>query len=150
MNGGDGDVKPTAWLHVLQQLPMSMSFHAAATGLYAQEISHENYNVTQAPNRSSEAVISIQNDAYSEATTLKEPYIDWRHPALAVLLATLCITTVAGNCLVVVAVCTKKYLRNPTGYLIVSLAFADLIVGLVVMPLNSLFEMTRHVWLLGK
>lgn len=40
--------------------------------------------------------------------------------------------------------------RNPTGYLIVSLALADLIVGLVVMPLNSLFEMTRHVWLLGK
>uniref|UniRef100_A0AC34FKN8 G-protein coupled receptors family 1 profile domain-containing protein n=1 Tax=Panagrolaimus sp. ES5 TaxID=591445 RepID=A0AC34FKN8_9BILA len=64
-------------------------------------------------------------------------------------MAILCITTVAGNCLVVLAVCTKKYLRNPTGYLIVSLAFADLIVGLVVMPLNSLFEMTRHVWLLG-
>ncbi|KAK0397010.1 hypothetical protein QR680_001941 [Steinernema hermaphroditum] len=73
----------------------------------------------------------------------------WRHPALALLFASLCILTVAGNCLVVVAVCTKKYLRNPTGYLIVSLAFADLIVGLVVMPLNSLFEMTRQVWILG-
>ncbi|TMS36596.1 hypothetical protein L596_003727 [Steinernema carpocapsae] len=73
----------------------------------------------------------------------------WRHPALALLFASLCIMTVAGNCLVVVAVCTKKYLRNPTGYLIVSLAFADLIVGLVVMPLNSLFEMTRQVWILG-
>ena len=63
-----------------------------------------------------------------------------------------------------------RYLRNPTGYLIVSLAFADLIglqlrqwrqpafynlcgailVGLVVMPLNSLFEMSQHVWLLGE
>lgn len=74
----------------------------------------------------------------------------WRHPVLAVLLALVCVITVAGNCLVVVAVCTKKYLRNPTGYLVVSLAFADLIVGLVVMPLNSLFEMTRHVWLLGE
>lgn len=41
-------------------------------------------------------------------------------------------------------------MRNPTGYLIVSLAFADLIVGLVVMPLNSLFEMSKHVWLLGE
>jgi 5-hydroxytryptamine receptor 7 len=50
---------------------------------------------------------------------------------------------------VVLAVCTKKFLRNPTGYLIVSLAVADLVVGLVVMPLNSLFEMTQHVWLLG-
>ncbi|KAI1728153.1 7 transmembrane receptor (rhodopsin family) domain-containing protein [Ditylenchus destructor] len=75
--------------------------------------------------------------------------IEWRHPLLSVLLIGVCLLTIAGNCLVVVAVCTKKYLRNPTGYLIVSLAIADLIVGLVVMPLNSLFEMSRHVWLLG-
>ncbi|ETN87181.1 hypothetical protein NECAME_00040 [Necator americanus] len=75
--------------------------------------------------------------------------IMWRHPLLAALLATFCLLTVAGNCLVVIAVCTKKYLRNPTGYLIISLAIADLIVGLVVMPLNSLFEMTNHEWLLG-
>ncbi|VDK17524.1 unnamed protein product, partial [Anisakis simplex] len=73
----------------------------------------------------------------------------WIHPAIAILLATFCLLTVAGNCLVVIAVCTKRYLRNPTGYLIVSLALADLIVGLVVMPLNSLFEMTRHKWILG-
>uniref|UniRef100_A0A0K0EX74 Dopamine receptor 4 (inferred by orthology to a C. elegans protein) n=1 Tax=Strongyloides venezuelensis TaxID=75913 RepID=A0A0K0EX74_STRVS len=69
--------------------------------------------------------------------------------ALALLLSFFCIMTISGNCLVVLAVCTKKYLRNPTGFLIVSLAIADLIVGLVVMPLNSLFEVTNHVWLLG-
>lgn len=77
------------------------------------------------------------------------PIIQWRHPLLAILLTCICLLTIFGNVLVVVAVCTKKYLRNPTGYLIVSLAFADLIVGLVVMPLNSLFEMSRHTWLLG-
>ncbi|CEF60245.1 Dopamine receptor 2 [Strongyloides ratti] len=69
--------------------------------------------------------------------------------ALTLLLSFFCIMTISGNCLVVLAVCTKKYLRNPTGFLIVSLAIADLIVGLVVMPLNSLFEITNHVWLLG-
>lgn len=78
-----------------------------------------------------------------------QPRPDWRHPVVGLIFAGICLLTVSGNVLVVVAVCTKKYLRNPTGYLIVSLAFADLIVGLVVMPLNSLFEMTRHVWLLG-
>ncbi|PAV66552.1 hypothetical protein WR25_22557 isoform B [Diploscapter pachys] len=75
--------------------------------------------------------------------------IQWRNPLLAIVLISICLLTVAGNCLVVIAVCTKRYLRNPTGYLIISLAIADLIVGLVVMPLNSLFEMTNHVWLLG-
>ncbi|EYB96653.1 hypothetical protein Y032_0148g2651 [Ancylostoma ceylanicum] len=83
------------------------------------------------------------------STSFYRDGIMWRHPLLAALLATFCLLTVAGNCLVVIAVCTKKYLRNPTGYLIISLAIADLIVGLVVMPLNSLFEMTNHEWLLG-
>uniref|UniRef100_A0A915DQ99 G-protein coupled receptors family 1 profile domain-containing protein n=1 Tax=Ditylenchus dipsaci TaxID=166011 RepID=A0A915DQ99_9BILA len=78
-----------------------------------------------------------------------EVVINWRHPLVSVFLVALCLLTVAGNCLVVLAVCTKKYLRNPTGYLIVSLAVADLIVGLVVMPLNSLFEISQHVWILG-
>ncbi|GMR63051.1 hypothetical protein PMAYCL1PPCAC_33246, partial [Pristionchus mayeri] len=75
--------------------------------------------------------------------------IEWRHPVLWPVLSSICLITIAGNCLVVAAVCTKKYLRNPTGYLIISLAIADLIVGIAVMPLNSLFEMTHHVWLLG-
>lgn len=63
---------------------------------------------------------------------------------LAVLFLFFCMATVFGNCLVVLAVFTKRYLRNPTGgadasyfgivlafsgYLIVSLAVADLIVG---------------------
>uniref|UniRef100_A0AC35F0V9 G-protein coupled receptors family 1 profile domain-containing protein n=1 Tax=Panagrolaimus sp. PS1159 TaxID=55785 RepID=A0AC35F0V9_9BILA len=163
MNGGGGDVvKPTAWLHVLQQLPMSMSFHAAATGLYAQDLFPDDFNnITThilSNNNKTDTVINNNNNNATTIISILEPttttiindlIIDWRHPALAILMAVLCITTVAGNCLVVLAVCTKKYLRNPTGYLIVSLAFADLIVGLVVMPLNSLFEMTRHVWLLG-
>uniref|UniRef100_A0A0K0DQP5 G_PROTEIN_RECEP_F1_2 domain-containing protein n=1 Tax=Angiostrongylus cantonensis TaxID=6313 RepID=A0A0K0DQP5_ANGCA len=82
-------------------------------------------------------------------STFFNDQIMWRHPLLMVVLAAFCLLTVAGNCLVVIAVCTKKYLRNPTGFLIISLAIADLIVGLVVMPLNSLFEMANHEWILG-
>lgn len=44
-----------------------------------------------------------------------QPSIVWRHPLLAIILFTICLLTVSGNCLVVIAVCTKKYLRNPTG-----------------------------------
>ncbi|KAI6235488.1 G-PROTEIN-RECEP-F1-2 domain-containing protein [Aphelenchoides besseyi] len=93
--------------------------------------------------------VSDENDSQHLVTYNEIPQAKWRHPLLAFLFIMLCLITVAGNVLVVVAVCTKKYLRNPTGYLIVSLAFADLIVGMVVMPLNSVFEMTNHVWLLG-
>ena len=147
----DGGVKPTGWLNVLQHLPMSMSFHAAASDLYAQNlIPNQNYSNLEMD--VSDIFISSKEALTSESSTITSStgVPNWRHPALAVLMAVLCITTVAGNCLVVLAVCTKKYLRNPTGYLIVSLAFADIMVGLIVMPLNSLFEMTRHVWLLGE
>lgn len=74
---------------------------------------------------------------------------EYKHPMLAVLLGSFCVITVFGNCLVVVAVAIKKYLRNPTGYLIVSLAFADLIVGTIVMPFNIVFEMSYHDWPFG-
>ncbi|KAL3073188.1 hypothetical protein niasHT_035464 [Heterodera trifolii] len=89
------------------------------------------------------------NENASSDFVLSSHFVHWRHPLVALLFVCFCCMTIFGNCLVVLAVFTKKYLRNPTGYLIVSLAVADLIVGLVVMPLNSLFEMSRHVWLLG-
>nr|CAD2177756.1 unnamed protein product [Meloidogyne enterolobii] len=101
-----------------------------------------NTNYSLNINSSEEFLISLQ----SQITTKS---IEWRHPLLALILMLFCMATVFGNSLVVLAVFTKRYLRNPTGYLIVSLAVADLIVGLVVMPLNSLFEMSRHVWMLG-
>ncbi|KAE9553710.1 hypothetical protein FO519_003065 [Halicephalobus sp. NKZ332] len=147
---GDGGTKPTTWLNVLQHLPMSMSFHAAASDLYSHDLIQDQ-NSSSLEMDVSDIFLSSKEALTLESTTItSSPGVpNWRHPALAVLMAGLCITTVAGNCLVVLAVCTKKYLRNPTGYLIVSLAFADIMVGLIVMPLNSLFEMTRHVWLLG-
>uniref|UniRef100_A0A914GSG5 G-protein coupled receptors family 1 profile domain-containing protein n=1 Tax=Globodera rostochiensis TaxID=31243 RepID=A0A914GSG5_GLORO len=98
------------------------------------------------PTSASFAYFVSQN---SSADFMPPNTVHWRHPLVALLFICFCCMTIFGNCLVVLAVFTKKYLRNPTGYLIVSLAVADLIVGLVVMPLNSLFEMSRHVWLLG-
>ncbi|CAO4382931.1 unnamed protein product [Caenorhabditis nigoni] len=91
-----------------------------------------------------------QNETMSTTKSPPESSpIAWRHPLWAIALFSICLLTIAGNCLVVIAVCTKKYLRNPTGYLIISLAIADLIVGVIVMPMNSLFEMANHSWLFG-
>ncbi len=48
--------------------------------------------------------------------------------------AVLPILTVLGNLLVIASVWREKTLQNSTNWLIVSLAFADLLVGLIVMP----------------
>ncbi|CAI4223933.1 unnamed protein product [Auanema sp. JU1783] len=92
---------------------------------------------------------SDHDTSWEKETEMETQKIVWRSPFLAILLICVCLITISGNILVIVAVFTKRYLRNPKGYLIVSLAFADVIVGLVVMPMNSLFEMTNHVWILG-
>uniref|UniRef100_A0A3Q1GI42 G-protein coupled receptors family 1 profile domain-containing protein n=1 Tax=Acanthochromis polyacanthus TaxID=80966 RepID=A0A3Q1GI42_9TELE len=53
---------------------------------------------------------------------------------IGVMLAIITAVTVMGNTLVVIAVCVVKKLRQPSNYLLVSLAVADLSVAIVVMP----------------
>jgi len=50
----------------------------------------------------------------------------------------------AGNVLVCVAVKVEKKLHNVTNYFLVSLAFADLLVSLVVMPCSIVQELNGH------
>lgn len=72
-----------------------------------------------------------------------------RTPLLAIALSLFSVMTIFGNVLVMLAVSLRANLHTPTGYMILSLAGADLIVGLLVMPFNIVFEMSGHVWLFG-
>lgn len=65
------------------------------------------------------------------------------------LLLLLAVFTVIGNCLIVIAICRFKELRTVTNYMILSLAIADLLIGLVVMPLNISNEVLLY-WPYGQ
>ncbi|NWX27473.1 5HT4R protein, partial [Notiomystis cincta] len=55
-----------------------------------------------------------------------------------------------GNLLVMVAVCRDRQLRKiKTNYFIVSLAFADLLVSVLVMPFGAL-ELVQDNWIYGE
>ncbi|XP_036399193.1 5-hydroxytryptamine receptor 7 [Megalops cyprinoides] len=66
------------------------------------------------------------------------------------ILTMLTFMTICGNLLVVISVCFVKKLRQPSNYLIVSLAVADLSVALAVMPFVSITDLIGGQWIFGQ
>lgn len=66
----------------------------------------------------------------------------------ALLLILLPILAIFGNTLVIISVYREKSLRGVTNYFIVSLAFADLLVGAVVMPFAVYFLVSPPCYLI--
>uniref|UniRef100_A0A3B4AQZ2 5-hydroxytryptamine receptor 7 n=1 Tax=Periophthalmus magnuspinnatus TaxID=409849 RepID=A0A3B4AQZ2_9GOBI len=66
------------------------------------------------------------------------------------VLTMLTLSTICGNLLVVISVCFVKKLRQPSNYLIVSLALADLSVALAVMPFVSITDLIGGQWVFGQ
>jgi hypothetical protein len=69
---------------------------------------------------------------------------------LAILLFLFCAATVFGNALIVVSVARERYLHSVTNYFITSLAVADCLVGLLVMPFQAIFELMNKRWIFGE
>ncbi|XP_014260659.1 dopamine receptor 2 [Cimex lectularius] len=68
---------------------------------------------------------------------------------LASVLLLFSMATVFGNSLVIAAVVRERYLHTATNYFVTSLAFADCLVGLVVMPFSAIYEVFQHNWFFG-
>lgn len=69
---------------------------------------------------------------------------------IGIVLTLLTLITICGNLLVVISVCFVKKLRQPSNYLIVSLALADLSVALAVMPFVSITDLIGGRWIFGQ
>ncbi|XP_048187584.1 5-hydroxytryptamine receptor 4 [Perognathus longimembris pacificus] len=69
---------------------------------------------------------------------------------LLTFLSAIILMAILGNLLVMVAVCRDRQLRKiKTNYFIVSLAFADLLVSVLVMPFGAI-ELVQDVWIYGE
>lgn len=64
-------------------------------------------------------------------------------------LTILIVLTVAGNCLVIAAIGKKRRLRSSAGLLILSLATADLLVGVLILPFSAAHELMGFYWPFG-
>lgn len=64
----------------------------------------------------------------------------------ALLILLVIIPTIGGNILVILAVSLEKRLQHATNYFLMSLAVADLLVGVFVMPIALLTIMFEAIW----
>ncbi|KAL3979227.1 hypothetical protein ACER0C_017777 [Sarotherodon galilaeus] len=65
---------------------------------------------------------------------------------LYALLALLSVITICGNLLVIISVIYFKQLHTPTNSLILSLAVADLLVGIIAFPLSMAFSLSSCLY----
>lgn len=71
------------------------------------------------------------------------------YPIITILLCLLSVFVVLGNSLVVSAIWHENQLHSVTNYLIASLAAADCLVGLLVMPFSVISEIIIGSWTFG-
>ncbi|XP_042310090.1 histamine H2 receptor [Sceloporus undulatus] len=73
----------------------------------------------------------------------------WEKVLIGIVLTVLVVVTVCGNVMVCLVVSFNRKLRSLTNCFIVSLAFTDLLLGLLVLPFSATYEIFSHEWPLG-
>lgn len=79
----------------------------------------------------SQAVVALLETNSSQPTEAPGVQLNWA----ALLIVTVIIPTIGGNILVILAVSLERKLQNATNFFLMSLAVADLLVGVLVMPI---------------
>lgn len=90
----------------------------------------------------------VENASYSTSFGVNLAVPEIEAIATAVTLFCIIVFTIVGNILVILSVFSYKPLRNVQNFFIVSLAVADLMVAILVLPLNVAYSILGR-WLFG-
>ncbi|CAL8266750.1 unnamed protein product [Lota lota] len=88
------------------------------------------------------AVEACSSSPSSRATEAEEVQKNWA----ALLIVAVVAITVTGNILVILAVCLERKLHNATNYFLMSLAVADMLLGVLVMPVSMVTVLYDYWW----
>uniref|UniRef100_A0A3P8UPF4 5-hydroxytryptamine receptor 7 n=1 Tax=Cynoglossus semilaevis TaxID=244447 RepID=A0A3P8UPF4_CYNSE len=137
--------------HVRSLLSQTLILPRASVFFYKQR--DDGNEVTPDQRDGEDEVVSLTWVMETNGTRCGEQILNYG-PAEKVLiggaLTLLTLSTICGNLLVVISVCFVKKLRQPSNYLIVSLAMADLSVALAVMPFVSITDLIGGQWIFGQ
>lgn len=117
-------------------------------------ILNENFSVNSTWREDDSSNNSATREDIDESTNFTDPQrqstITIQHPILAGVLGIMCFFVIFGNVLVMVAIKRERALQSITNYFVVSLAAADCLVGLVVMPFSVIHEVLNKKWIFNQ
>ncbi|XP_041724208.1 5-hydroxytryptamine receptor 2C [Coregonus clupeaformis] len=87
---------------------------------------------------------NLSSGSQAEAVLRASPMKEKNWPALLILV--IIALTVGGNILVILAVSLEKKLQNATNFFLRSLAVADMLVGILVMPISLINILYDYAW----
>ncbi|CAI5793372.1 5-hydroxytryptamine receptor 2A-like [Podarcis raffonei] len=119
-------------------VPLDFSPHS---GLMSGPLSH---NLTLNQTSPTSDPLNVSEGAAAPRKSIGDK--NW--PALLILIIIL--LTIGGNILVIMAVSLEKKLQNATNYFLMSLAVADMLVGILVMPVSLITILYDYAWPLPK
>src|SRR6218665_3670478 len=94
------------------------------------------------------ATLSIDGSQTTWASA--QQYSTWEIVLLSTLAGLTSLVTVGGNLTVFLSFLVERSIRQPTNYFIASLACSDLLIGLISMPLYTVYLLTGANWPLGE
>ncbi|XP_058482337.1 5-hydroxytryptamine (serotonin) receptor 2C, G protein-coupled-like 1 [Solea solea] len=90
------------------------------------------------------AVMSAGVENFTQESVIREVIKEKNWPALLILI--IIALTIGGNILVILAVSLEKKLQNATNFFLRSLAVADMLVGILVMPISLINILYDYAW----